>query len=594
MAKRQLHPRLRHVIMQFALAGVFAAAVGLAAVVTHRVRMGLRLELQPAKAFGRLIARLPEKWAGTPVNVERGDCVEAEEPPSEQQAGRRLRIARQRTDGLISPIEHLVRSGQIRPDALKSLLDGKEGFARQSMNVAGWPGQMVTLSSSPRAGVVHKDLIACAVLPESQAVVVQLQGVGSVDASDRELIAQMAETLSLSQVPAAPQSGGMVQLVDDIRLEVPPRFVLVPNKHDPNQLGRQLLRDGSREEWMAIEVVSCVHFAGERDEAFLAMLAARDPDWRSTPVKRLSPNVLMVDRNDALAQNFPARAYLMNNPDGRALLVVLRGGLRDSASFDSAWQAISSSARFLGTKDLSPLLANGADAAVRIRSAGVQEWLEQDAARDWTTWDESENAWQERWMQMSWKLTQQQDALEVSGKRLSRPIDPYAGDTQYEQTWSASVDLSRYQSAVYREVHRPGSALPRQALEQRVSVEGGRMTLASTLGPSQADAQVPAQFVPGAILPLVLRELAHKPSLIRTESFIGVKSIAPPGLLTLFVTRLTDAPPRLDERDLPLDCVSVSVNGTGLVKRWYYSQDEGELKFIDYAGGVKAQSGRGR
>jgi hypothetical protein len=73
-----------------------------------------------------------------------------------------------------------------------------------------------------------------------------------------------------------------------------------------------------------------------------------------------------------------------------------------------------------------------------------------------------------------------------------------------------------------------------------------------------------------------------------------VDTLAPPGLLTLFVTRLTDAPVRLDERGEPMDCVSVSVNGTGAVSRWYYTAAEGELRFIDFAGGLKAASGAGK
>ena len=69
--------------------------------------------------------------------------------------------------------------------------------------------------------------------------------------------------------------------------------------------------------------------------------------------------------------------------------------------------------------------------------------------------------------------------------------------------------------------------------------------------------------------------------------------LAPPALLTLFVTRLTDSPVRLDEKGEPMDCVSVSVNGTGVVSRWYYGSDDA-LKFIDFAGNMKAQAQPGK
>ena len=40
---------------------------------------------------------------------------------------------------------------------------------------------MLTTWASPRAGVVHKDVVACAMLPSSQALVIQLQGLGPLD-----------------------------------------------------------------------------------------------------------------------------------------------------------------------------------------------------------------------------------------------------------------------------------------------------------------------------------------------------------------------------------------------------------------------------
>src|SRR5829696_3891345 len=115
MPRRALDPKIRSILMQSLLVVVFLCAVGLAALVTQRVRRSMRVELADARPIGRLNVRLPTKWLSSPVAVERGgDGVEAEEPPGEQQAGRRLRVMRQRSDGLVSPLEHLVRSGQIK------------------------------------------------------------------------------------------------------------------------------------------------------------------------------------------------------------------------------------------------------------------------------------------------------------------------------------------------------------------------------------------------------------------------------------------------------------------------------------------------
>jgi len=180
----------------------------------------------------------------------------------------------------------------------------------------------------------------------------------------------------------------------------------------------------------------------------------------------------------------------------------------------------------------------------------------------------------------------------------NEPVAAYAGDTRFEQTWSAAADLSTYQVTTSREVTRGTSARSRTRFEQRVNVDRGRMTIAVDVGTSLPDVAAPPQYVPGAIVPLVMRELAERPALIRTESFTGIETVAPGGLLTLFVTRLADAPQRLDDAGEPMECVTVGVNGTGVVSRWYYTAGDEpgsrELRFIDFAGGLKAAAGGGR
>jgi hypothetical protein len=212
-------------------------------------------------------------------------------------------------------------------------------------------------------------------------------------------------------------------------------------------------------------------------------------------------------------------------------------------------------------------------------------------------WDASENADKELWSQYAWAVAgpaADGGPVTVSGTRSSRPADVYATDAQFEQQWSAAGDLSRYQVTTFRQTARGGRQFPKNVPEQQVGVdERRRLTLASTIGTSIADGAAPEQFVPGAVLPLVLRELADRPALFRTESFVGAETLAPPGLLTLFVTRLADAPVRLDDTGEPMECISVSVNVTGQVSRWYYSADQA-LRYIDFAGGLKAQVGAGK
>jgi hypothetical protein len=618
MARRALDPKMRSIVLQSLLVGVFAASVGLAAVVTRWVRMSLRVELGEAKTVGRLVVRLPAQWLSSTSTVDRGEGVEAEEPPSEQQAGRRLKILRQRADGLIPPLEHLTRSGLVKTEVLKSLADGRDGFGLTNLPVAGWPGQMLTAVSSPRPGVMHKDVVACATLPGGQAVIVRLEGLGPVDAADRELVRQMCETVSLPSLfsptsPATPEPAKSVELADRIRVDAPDNYLRALDD-DPNDLQERLVYDGPSaggSAWVAIDLASCVFFADDRDETFLAMLAARDPDWRSAAVRRPTPTTLVADRTDSAGQAFPARAGLVANADGRALLVVMRGGgPRDARLFDAAWQTVSGTARFEGSKDLSALLVNGGEAVRTLAARTLLGRVDPKGVQQWFLWDAAENADQELWSQHTWQVAAAATGAPsadpevagppvasavsapdgITGARTSRPANPYAIDTEFEQQWSASVDLTRYQATTYREVRRGGTRMSRQTLEQRFTVDKGRLTLTSAGGPNTADAPLPTAFVPGAVAPLVMRQLAERPALLKTESFVGAETVAPAGLLTLFVTRLDDAPPRLDERGDLMECVTVSVNGTGQVSRWYYGPDQA-LRFIDFAGGLKAQTG---
>ena len=57
--------------------------------------------------------------------------------------------------------------------ARSAVADPQGHYTLANLPVAGWPGQMLTMTSSPRPGVLHKDVLACAMLPGSQVVVVQ-------------------------------------------------------------------------------------------------------------------------------------------------------------------------------------------------------------------------------------------------------------------------------------------------------------------------------------------------------------------------------------------------------------------------------------
>jgi hypothetical protein len=112
--------------------------------------------------------------------------------------------------------------------------------------------------------------------------------------------------------------------------------------------------------------------------------------------------------------------------------------------------------------------------------------------------------------------------------------------------------------------------------------------LRSELPPSRAAPRVPPpQFVPGGCLPDLLGHLGDKPMILRSESFVDCEGAVLPGLLSLLVVRSSDAPDKPDETGQPMTCLSVCVNGTGRLSRWYFDR-ENNLRYVDMRDGLRA------
>src|SRR5206468_2525652 len=97
------------------------------------------------------------------------------------------------------------------------------------------------------------------------------------------------------------------------------------------------------------------------------------------------------------------------------------------------------------------------------------------------------------------------------------------------------------------------------------------------------------QFVPGALLPLVMGKLklSGGPMLLRTESFLGCEALGLPEPLTILIRPDESATTRKAEGESqPMRCVTAEVNGTGTVTRWYFRQS-GELEYVQFPGGVQ-------
>ena len=247
--------------MQLVLWLVLGVTVALAALVTYQKRRGLRLPLEPPRNYGLLRIAAPRHWAVS--STETGDSFI--EPQSE--GGRRLTVARMATNGWVAPLEHLLLSRTLSEEDLSGGVGRGEEAHIEGLDVAGWPGILVTQSIhlDSHRGQLTKELIACAVLPDNHAVVIELTGPGAPDAADDQFVREMAENVWVVNQPFPPDAPADVELgtinkaAAPIVLSAPPHFCLLP-ADDPNRMSHYLLANSSAH-WTSVELIGCLFFA---------------------------------------------------------------------------------------------------------------------------------------------------------------------------------------------------------------------------------------------------------------------------------------------------------------------------------------------
>ena len=620
MNRNWLLAHWRRMAMQGVLCAVLGLTIGLAALTVHQKRLALRLPLGAQTHIGRLYGAVPKGWLtiGSEESAA-GDALVVEEMLPDGIPGRRLTLHRLRTTGLVSPLEELLRTTDPRDLDFSEAAGARSALPKlQKMEMAGWPGVMVTCALNPLGGRrVHKLVLACAVLPPGQAVVIRLVGQGEPDVADEELIREIAETVSVHEGTnpiTRPESGGTVELGGGVFAPVPDHFCKLPA--DINRTSRDLLADGYQGGWTSIELIPCLWLPGDGEQAFLSLLAARDREWRSGAVKTLDDGVWQVDRADP-ASPFPSRAYCMTDGGEQAILAIMHGGPHEDQLFDPAWKAISANVRFTMPKDLSTLLKNGKEQVERLVEVGGDQLISPQGGRqEWALWDQAENTDKQSWMTLEWKpkdppaidagtkgnidatdaaiAEKAEPAVQWMGSRVitldrgmaarsTAPLPYIYGVEQmtYEnhQFWSGTSDFTEYKLFVDQNAYSHGKLLHSMPM-QRLELRQGKLR---NLVAGDEPRAVPPQYIPGAWLPLFLGKLSEKQMVLRTESFIGCDGASQPELLTLHINHVTGGPMR---------CITVSVNGTGKLTRWWYDLD-GTLRYIDFAGALRAQRNDG-
>jgi hypothetical protein len=201
MAKNGQYGRWRAVALQGVTWLVFAASLGVAALIDHRRTASLEVTLGEPRTFGRLVVRLPKGWelegeAGPPR------ALVAKDFDRQGRLRRTLRITQEvqtgRALGPESYLESIIQLPGIEqiPDVEPFPFLGQDN------------GALVAFMFEPRgvrrrrASLANAGVLACTVLPDSLSVTIQLYGEGAYGPTSRGLVRLVADNMTLADKPS--------------------------------------------------------------------------------------------------------------------------------------------------------------------------------------------------------------------------------------------------------------------------------------------------------------------------------------------------------------------------------------------------------
>jgi hypothetical protein len=623
----------RRYIMQAVMTLIFAATIALAAAVSSRQRRANRVELSADAVTARdVTVRLPQGWRAQPADAKDPGLVvkaieefDADDDDADADAARTVTVRVEHLPAPRSPLNHLLAN-------VEAPLRGPRGGRTieewlTPIPMAGYSGVMATSergSRRRRGGTVRKDVVAAVVLPSLRAVTVHLEGVGEADAHDRAVVKGIAGAITLAGEPALGKRGEVVTLPDGIRFTAPRRFAKVDDT-DSTRTDRRLWLastaaadtvDELEGNWLTIETVGCLcpDFDAsdpkqvDRAKATLAtLLLVRDGSWHGANVTSIGNKTWRADAANADEGIATARAFLMTHPSGRALLAIVRRGVGD-ADFDAPWRDLAATVQFLPAGDVASLEDLGASEAARLRRTGFDKLLP-DRDLSWWLWTERDAyiGWSNLDFRPPAKPGASAPGPDLIGKHQHHLRLPGAGDDRiahltHDFTYRDAA--ANYTSTITREqIHGD----QRAKFTQQTALANNRLSMSFQPPDAAAATQIwnddpaPPQFVPGALLPLVLGQLARDPMVLVTDTFPGRDGIGPAQPLTLIIrpgdppasatraavtTSTTSTTAAAAAAAAALRCVTVQVNGTGSVSRWYF-RHTGELERVDWGAGLQ-------
>jgi hypothetical protein len=564
--------------MQGILCLILAATLALAAAVRQYRLRPQRAELDPPEQIGDYLLSRPAGW----IDRNWAEGIVLEQPAAGGQVHRRIEIAQTRNAGFVSPLQYLVNCGELAvgelTDQLKVSANNPQGPFLQTIAIGPWPALLVRRPPVPpqyatRQPMKHGQLLACTILPSGHAIVLRFWTAGMVQPADEVLFLAVANSLRLDAQPEI-LAGPQLSLPDNIHLETP-RSLATFATHDKLRVSRTLV-DTAAPDWLAVDLVPCVVLAHDPAPELLAMLMLRDSAWGLETVRQIDESTWTCQRRPEEA--FGAWAYLRINGDGRALLAEFRTAMPASAPVqarvEALWQQISPAIAFPNPSNVRERVKTGSAAVAQLPADPAALLDRPQTVQSWEWYSEDLPKTSTMTIQYGFNAT------DAWGMITTENGPPPGSSNQQHSQWRLNRDGGVYDHLLIRF----GSA--RFSQECHLLNHRLQLTTRQIPGPVfQSVGEVPAAYLPGGILPLVLGRLPAQPMILHTETILAPHELPAIIPLRLLMEPAEDLPKHLPKHEQAMRCWSIRLNGASDSTRWYLD-DAGQLHSITYPAGT--------
>lgn len=594
MPPKWQYPRWRRALMQGTMWFVLAGTLGLAALYANRQSPGVRMPLGEARSFESLTFRLPAGWDKTSDPKDDPTVIARATEPGGGLDKRTVSVRVVRLSKMMSPIEFLARNGlptDLAPADYQDLIDPNRQNARSVM-MAGQPGVITggtaavrgTAPDGEQIDVPHRTYFAVAVLPSRVAILLTLEGVGPAETDDVDILAHLATSMELKDNGGGTGGHGItsssVQLPGGLIVPVPSGFGVVKDE-DPNRTMRTLASLNTNAATI-VDLIQCNMTGADTDVDRVGMAELHEWAFHGGSL------VALPGGNNGMQQweirpateiltPYLLRGYLTVDRSGNALLAIFRGDARRNVSFNEPWQAIASGLVFDKPADLAPLIKNGERAVAKMREVGLEK-LVGTGERWWLWFRDGQDPL------MGWSM----DSVSTTGGNWTGVKRSVWRDNRtprrFRDRWEDDAAMRSYS----RNSNREPMAGDTVVQSQYARINGKKLAIDSTAARNlrTQDARVtPTNFIPGPWLALALGQLGDEPIVVRTDCFPGFEPALKGGLMTLLIEPSDEFQRPAEDGSGPMRCLTVKVNGSGEISRWYFTPDK-QVAQVDFIGGL--------